>query len=349
MAANWHPADGFDKFVLRLFTGVAFAGCTNFTMANRDIVNIGLHVIKQYDMYAKEYKAWIACKAICPRIVMIFDPFKTFWAAKITLVNQTAVPASQYGYGMATTNDDDSVVSYGKSIPNFGAAYATTQESVKSQGSTNAAMHSQLNAMSQYCMALQQQATPTNHAAQQQHGASNNWHGLTQRNRNGGSGGGGDNQQPAYPLPGAMGQRPDYTPAPYKHFENWNYCHTNSGDINNGHTSRRCAKLGPAHYPHATRTNMMNSLPAGLLKMILPSVSGHAPHVPCQQRPPAPVTWQQPPPPVNFTASMPQMMPPATYHQMHYMGQQFGPPPPQLAQPAPPTPAPLAGTMMMPY
>jgi hypothetical protein len=40
MAANWHPANGFDTLVLRLFTSAAFAGCTNFTMATRNIVNI---------------------------------------------------------------------------------------------------------------------------------------------------------------------------------------------------------------------------------------------------------------------------------------------------------------------
>jgi hypothetical protein len=88
-------------------------------------------------------------EAICPRIVKTFNSYNTFWAAKITLVNQTAVPTSQYGYGMATTNNNDSVVSYGKSIANFGAAYAATQESVKLQGTTIMAMQSQLNAMSQ--------------------------------------------------------------------------------------------------------------------------------------------------------------------------------------------------------
>jgi hypothetical protein len=149
MAANWHPANGFDTLVLHLITDAAFAGCTNFMMANRDIVNIGLRVIKWCSMYAKEYKAWIPHEAIHPRIVKTFDSFKTFWAAKITLVNQTAVPTSQYGYRMATTNDDDSVVSYGKSIANFGAAYAATQESVKLQGTTITAMQSQLNTISQ--------------------------------------------------------------------------------------------------------------------------------------------------------------------------------------------------------
>jgi hypothetical protein len=37
-----------------------------------------------------------------------------------------------HGYGMAAMKDDDSVASYGESIANFGAAYAATQELVKS-------------------------------------------------------------------------------------------------------------------------------------------------------------------------------------------------------------------------
>jgi hypothetical protein len=96
-AANWHPVYSFDPLVLRLFTCAAFTGCANFTMADCDIVNIGLCVIKRCGMHAKKYKAWIAGKAIRLRILKTFDSFKAFWAANITLVNQTAVPASQYG------------------------------------------------------------------------------------------------------------------------------------------------------------------------------------------------------------------------------------------------------------
>jgi hypothetical protein len=135
----------------------------------------------------------------------------------------------------------------------------------------------------------------------------------------------------------------------YKHFKNWNYCHTHGDNINNRHTSRRCAKPGPAHNLHGTRTNMMSRSPAGLHKTISPSTSSRAPHFPCQQCPPAPASWQQPLPPINFTNAMQQIMPPAPYHQMHYMGQHFGPTPPPVAQPAPPAPAPLAGTMMVSY
>ena len=57
-----------------------------------------------------------------------------FWANKITLVNQTAIPASVHGYRMAAVNNNKTVALYGESIANFRAPYATTQESVKTQG-----------------------------------------------------------------------------------------------------------------------------------------------------------------------------------------------------------------------
>jgi hypothetical protein len=89
MVAKWHPANGFDTRILCLFTSAAFAGCTNFTMANRNIVDIGLCIIKRCGMYVKEYKARIAREAIHPQIFETFDTFKTFCEAKITLVNQS--------------------------------------------------------------------------------------------------------------------------------------------------------------------------------------------------------------------------------------------------------------------
>jgi hypothetical protein len=160
MAANWHPTNRFDALILCLFTGAAYASSVGFKMNNVDIVDIGLRIIKQCGMYGKEYKAWIACEAIRPRIVETVDMFKTFWATKITLVNQTAMPASMHGYGMAAVNDDDSIALYGESIANFGAVYAATQESVKSQGTRIVSMQGQMQAMQQCCMALGQQPPP---------------------------------------------------------------------------------------------------------------------------------------------------------------------------------------------
>ncbi len=71
-----------------------------------------------------------------------------------------------------------------------------------------------------------------------------------------------------------------------------------------------CTKLGPAHNQNLTRTNMMNELPAGLHKMILPLASDRTPHVLHQQHAPNPASWQQPPPPHNFVNAIAQMMPP---------------------------------------
>ena len=74
-------------------------------MNDIDVVNIGLRLIKRCGILA-----WIAREAIRLRIVKTFDTFKTFWADKIALVNQTAIPAGLHGYGMnavSIINDDD--------------------------------------------------------------------------------------------------------------------------------------------------------------------------------------------------------------------------------------------------
>jgi hypothetical protein len=94
--------------------------------------------------------------------------FKTFWDDTITLVNQTAIQVSMQGYGMAADNNNDTITSYGESITDFGAAYAATQESVKTQGTTIATIQSQHQAIHQCCMGLQQQSPPVIYAPQQQ-------------------------------------------------------------------------------------------------------------------------------------------------------------------------------------
>jgi hypothetical protein len=251
MAANWHPTNSFDALVLCLFTVTAFAGCTNYMMADHDIIDIRLRFIKQCRLYPKEYKAWIARKAVTPRIVEKFDTFKLFWAAKITLINQMAIPASMHCYGMAAVNNNDSVILYSESIANFGATYAATQESMKTQGSTIVLMQAQLQAMQQYCMVLQQQPPPATYALQQQQrGHRRSLHHTFQC-------GGGGHTAPAYPQPATAGQCPMQPPMPFKRYKNWNYCHTHGGNVDSNHTSGLCQKLGPLHNPSAMHLNMM--------------------------------------------------------------------------------------------
>jgi hypothetical protein len=146
-----------------------------------------------------------------------------------------------------------------------------------------------------------------------------------------------------------MGQCPNYALTPYKCFENWNYCHTHGGNVDNRHTSRMCTKLGSAHNLNPTRTNMMNGWSVGLHRTISPLASNRVPHVPRQQHAPAPASWQQPPPPIDFINMMAQMMPIMPYQQIHYMRQQYELTPPPVTQPAPPASAPPAGTMIVPY
>jgi hypothetical protein len=132
MAADWHPSDRFDHLILRLLTGAAFASSAGYPMNDIDVIDISLRIIKRCSMYTEDYKQWITREAIRPRINKDMNSFKEFWSSKIAMVNHTAIPAILHGYGMAAVNNDNgSVISYGESIANIGAAYAATQESVK--------------------------------------------------------------------------------------------------------------------------------------------------------------------------------------------------------------------------
>jgi uncharacterized membrane protein YgcG len=340
MAADWHPADRFDALIHRLFTGAGYTSSAGYPMHDADIIDIGLRVIKRCGMYSEEYKQWIAREAIRPKIVESFASFKKFWADKIALVNQTAIPASLHGYGMAAVNNDDaSINSYSESIANFGAAYAATQESIRTQGTTIASLQRQLGAMQQYCMAVQQQQQqqPPHpvHARLQQ---TNNRRGGHRHNNNtnggganggyyngGGGNGGGYGGGGGHQAPGG-GQRPMMQATPYKRFENWNYCHTHGGDVDNNHMSQTCSRPGPAHNWQASRQNIMAGLTSGMHKTILPSVSGRplpTPRALAQPtvRPPA---WQPSPPPINFTGPMATAMRPPTapYQAIYNIGQQ---------------------------
>ena len=50
IAADWHPSDSFEPLAIPLFIGASYA------MDNRDVIDIGLCVIKRCEMYSKEYK-----------------------------------------------------------------------------------------------------------------------------------------------------------------------------------------------------------------------------------------------------------------------------------------------------
>ena len=355
MAADWHPSEGFDALTTRLFKGGAYSNACDYPIPIRDIIDIGIRVIKRCGLYNEEYKQWIARgksnAAATPAIRETFDSFKTWWADKITLVNQTAIPAGLHGYGMMAA-DDESVISYEESLANFGAAYAATQESVKSQASTIATLQTQMQSMQQYCMNLQQmQLQPPMQSAYPR---------QQQRDRRG------TNRSGSYrPAARTPAQPPTYAnpPSPMKRFENWNYCHTHGGDIDDMHNSMTCAKPGPAHNRNATRQNTMGGSTGGMHKTILPSASGRVPPPPRQVRAPAgpPIVQQMSPtqhaawrqaggPPLTQPAMpmYPQAMPmyPQTQGMWH-VGQQTGPPPPAMP-PVAAAPPPQPGTYMMP-
>ncbi len=156
MATTWHRSEDFEPLAMRLFIGASYASAACYLMDDCDVIDIGLRIIKHCGMYAKEYKNCFLCKNAVPPIVKIIQSFKEYRANVIALVNQTAVPALQHGYGMTAMDNDALVAAYNDSHANFGAPFTATQETMKSQAKSLVAMQNQFSNI-QLCMNVGQQ------------------------------------------------------------------------------------------------------------------------------------------------------------------------------------------------
>jgi hypothetical protein len=85
MVANWQPTNSFEQLVTRLFLGASYASAARYPMEERDIIDIGLCMIKCCGVYAEKYKAWIGIKnagqLANPRVKQTLDSFKGFWSS----------------------------------------------------------------------------------------------------------------------------------------------------------------------------------------------------------------------------------------------------------------------------
>jgi hypothetical protein len=167
MAATWHPSKGFEPLTMRLFIGTSCASTVSYPVHDRDVIDIDLRVIKHCGIYAKEYKNWILHENAVPPNVKTIDSFKEYWANAIAIVNQTAVPALQHGYGMTAMDDDGLVAAYNDSLVNFGATFAATQETMKNQAGNFVTMQNQLSNI-QLCWNVGQQPPSSGYAPAQQ-------------------------------------------------------------------------------------------------------------------------------------------------------------------------------------
>jgi hypothetical protein len=123
-----------------------YASAARYPMDDRDIIDIRPRIIKCCGMYAKDFKHWILRKNVVPLIFKTINSFKEYWANVISLVNHTAVPALQHGYGI-TAMDNELL---GDSLANFSAKFAAMQETMKSQANSLVAMQNQLSNIQLY-------------------------------------------------------------------------------------------------------------------------------------------------------------------------------------------------------
>jgi hypothetical protein len=55
MALEWHPSQGFELLVARLYRGATFANLAKHPIPNDDIVNIVIYIIQGTGLFAEEY------------------------------------------------------------------------------------------------------------------------------------------------------------------------------------------------------------------------------------------------------------------------------------------------------
>jgi hypothetical protein len=324
MAADWHPSMGFEVLTSRLFRVVTFASLFGHPLTNKDTVDIGVRVLNRTGLFGKEYKVWIL-RGDNPSNAIDFAAFKSFWENAVQIAAFTAVPASNHRYGMGLANDDNDMASLTDAISNFGTAYAATQESLRSNTANINAIQGQLQML---CQALgngqpppgvinYQQRPRGGRGRGQQCGGNNggrggyggggyngggaNHNSGNQQTVNGGGGGYNGGNQNAHGGGGGGYNGGGGTnsggyctvtgdpPTPIKRFENWNYCSTHGGNVDNYHTSETCPRPRENHQRKATRNNTMGGSMHGMHKTILPSAAG-------RQAP----TPRPPPPPINY-------------------------------------------------
>ncbi len=138
-ALEWHPSQGFELLVARLFGGATFANLAKHPIPDDDIAVIGIHAIHCTGLFAEEYKAWITPDDK-PTNTKDFAAFHSFWETAVNTASVTATPALQHGHGMNAVEDDASAASLTLTDTgsNFGAAYAATQSLHNNNVSINA-------------------------------------------------------------------------------------------------------------------------------------------------------------------------------------------------------------------
>ncbi len=143
MALEWHPSQGFELLLARLFRGATFTNLAKHPIPDDDIVDIGIYVIHQTGLFAEEYKAWIM-HGDNPTNDMDFAAFHSFWETAVNIASFAATPASQHSYGMNAVKDNPSATPLTNAVSNFGGAYTPTQESLCNNNASINAMQGQI-------------------------------------------------------------------------------------------------------------------------------------------------------------------------------------------------------------
>ncbi len=327
MALEWHPSMGFELLAACLFREATFANLAKYPINDDNIIDIGIRILHRTSLFSEEYKTWILRGNDATK-TNDSTAFCIFWADAINIASFTTTPASSHGYDIAATKDDssaltDAVSNFGVA---YAATQESQRTSNKAINAMQVQIQMLCQALGSHpppnMMPYQQQqgARPPRGGRRGQgcggggpgrgsaqvfngniYGGGRGYNGGGSGYNGGGGGGGGDgfNGGGSYngggggygsggsgSTPNGSGVTPTNT---VERFNNWHYCHTHGGDMDDNRTSATCACSGKHYQRAVTRANTMGGNTRDTHKTILPSAVGRKPPMP-----------QPPPHPINF-------------------------------------------------
>mmetsp|Transcript_14753 Transcript_14753/g.20914 ORF Transcript_14753/g.20914 Transcript_14753/m.20914 type:complete len:541 (+) Transcript_14753:121-1743(+) len=289
MNAPWNPSDGFNALKTQIEEAAMYASLSDHDIAEWQLVDAGLKLIKNTGLFAEEVKAW----NLTPTTARSWADFKSFW--KVQIKNVKACGGTS-GVNLNFVNNTVAenpreYDEFESTVQNFSAASAAQSEVFADLTKQNTALAQSLaqNQQQQQQMQIQMMMMAQQMSMHQSGGGNGGGHGGGRRNnKKQNKGNGGNNtaggymmpmQQPfpmqCLPMQAQQMQMSGRAQAnPVKRFENDNYCWTHGCDVQPGHTSMTCTNPAPGHNVYATRFNMMGGSMKGSHKTLKPSAVG---------------------------------------------------------------------------
>ena len=174
MDFEWTIADNFPVIADRISAASRFGTYAEAPIPDQDLVDAGCRTLLRSEQFTNKFTEWIAR----PQNMKTWAHFKDFWPEKVSLKQQTANAARNFGFGGAAVDEEIQ-----QGINDFASAHAQTIATINGLQQQNAQLAQMLQQSQQQMAAMQVQvaAMATNTAQQR-----NNWNNYGGRRGRGG-------------------------------------------------------------------------------------------------------------------------------------------------------------------